>query len=151
MLVTTGRKISLEYTLWDDSGDMLDTNVGGEPLTYVHGQQQILPKLEEALEGLQVGASKKVALRAEDAYGDVDEGAIIEVPLDRVPEEARTVGTRLRGESPDGRVVTPIVVELREGTALLDFNHPLAGLALRFEVKVLGVESASGSSIEIGD
>jgi FKBP-type peptidyl-prolyl cis-trans isomerase SlyD len=144
MSVAAGQTVSLEYTLRDDQGQILDSNVGGEPLSYVQGQQEILPKLEEALLGLQVGGTKKVTLSPQDAYGEVDEEAIVEVPLERIPEDARKVGTRLQGQSSDGRVVTPVVVEVRESSALLDFNHPLAGMILQFEVKVLGVEKSGG-------
>jgi FKBP-type peptidyl-prolyl cis-trans isomerase SlyD len=143
MSVAAGHTVSLEYTLRNDQGQVLDSNVGGEPLSYVQGQQQILPKLEEELLGLQVGGTKKVTLTPQDAYGEVDEEAIVEIPLERIPEEAREAGTRVQGQAPDGRTVTPMVVEVREATALLDFNHPLAGMTLEFEVKILGVEKTS--------
>jgi FKBP-type peptidyl-prolyl cis-trans isomerase SlyD len=148
MSVAAGQTVSLEYTLRDDQGQVLDSNVDGEPLSYVQGEQEILPKLEEALLGLQVGGTKKVVLSPEDGYGEIDKEAIVEVPLERIPEDARQVGTRLQGQASDGRVVTPVVVEVREDSALLDFNHPLAGMTLEFEVKILGVDNPSGPDKE---
>ena len=139
MVVSAGCRVSLEYTLKNDGGEVLDSNVGGSPLTYTHGESDILPKLEEALAGLGVGDSKQVTLAPGDGYGDVDESAIVEVPLSVVPERARKPGKRLQGKAPDGQVVTPLVAEVRESTAVLDFNHPLAGETLHFDVKVTAV------------
>lgn len=146
MTVTAGRSVSLEYTLKNDEGTVLDSNVDGDPLTYIHGRQEILPKLEEALEGMKTGDSRQVTLAPADGYGEVDKEAIVEIPVDRIPEDARKVGMRLQGKSPDGRVVTPLVVEIKESTCLLDFNHPLAGVTLKFEVKVLDIAAGEAAS-----
>lgn len=141
MTISNGCRVSLEYTLTLDDGTIVDSNVDGEPLTYTHGEGQIIPGLERALDGLASGAEESVAVAAEDGYGPMQPEAIQEVPLDRIPEGARQVGAGLQGETAEGAVVQARVTEVKDETVVVDFNHPLAGKTLHFAVKVLGVES----------
>src|SRR5215510_11510958 len=78
--IETGSKVSLEYTLRDDDGKVLDSNKGRDPLTYVHGEQQIVPGLEKALDGMHAGEQKEVVLAPADGYGALDPQAVAEVP-----------------------------------------------------------------------
>lgn len=136
-MVSAGSTVSLELTLTLEDGTVIESNVDRDPLTYVHGEGQILPALEEELAGMAVDESKSVALGPADAFGPVDPEAFQEVPLDNIPEEARDVGTRLSAEGFDG----PIRVhEVREDTIVLDFNDPLAGQNVTFDVKVVAIE-----------
>lgn len=136
-----GSKVSIEYTLTLQDGSEVDTNVGQEPLEYEHGAEQILPALEAALGVLAQGDSTKVTLAPDDAYGQVDPEAFQEVPLDSVPEDAREAGTQLVFDDGDGNRRLLRVHEIREEIVVVDFNHPLAGETLTFEVKVLGIEA----------
>ena len=140
-MIEEGMRVSLEYTLTLDDGSMADTNVGGEPLTYEHGGGQILPALELALVGLAVDATKTVKLSPEEGYGPVQEAGFQPVPTDVVPEEARTVGTLLVAKDDSGEERPIRVHEVGEEEIIIDFNHPLAGQSLTFEIKVLSVES----------
>lgn len=140
IVIEKGRSVSIEYTLKLDDGTTVDTNVGEDPLTYTQGQSEILPALEEALLGQAVGDTKELKLTAEQGYGAVDPEAYQEVELDMVPEDARTVGTMLVASAPDGQQQPIRVHEVREETIILDFNHPLAGEALNFDIKVLAIE-----------
>ena len=97
LVIENGSTVSVEYTLKLDDGTTVDSNVGEEALSYTQGGSQILPALEEALLGLAVGDSKEVKLTAEQGYGSVNPEAFQEVPLDQIPEDARTVGTMPRG------------------------------------------------------
>lgn len=136
-VVGAGKTIAFEYTLSLDDGSVVESNVGGQAFEYVHGESQILPALEEALGGLQVDEEATVTLPPEQAYGEVNAEAFQEVPIDRVPDDAREVGAELRAEGYGG----PIRVhEVRPETVVLDFNHPLAGQELTFAVKVLSVD-----------
>jgi FKBP-type peptidyl-prolyl cis-trans isomerase SlyD len=114
--------------------------VGKDPLIYVHGSQQIIPGLENALEGMAVGEQKQVKLEAEEGYGPVQEQAVVEVPMEQLPEDARTVGTMVQGQGPSGQPVRGRVADMKEETAVIDFNHPLAGKTLFFDVKVLDIQ-----------
>ncbi len=139
MNAAAGRQVSIEYTLTLDNGEVVDTNVGGQPLVFVLGQQQIIPGLEKALEGMAVGESKQVTVSAEEGYGPVLQEAIIEVAQEQLPEDAREVGAHIQGQTPQG-TVRGQVIELRGDTAVIDFNHPLAGKTLNFQVKILDIQ-----------
>ncbi|OGB96413.1 MAG: hypothetical protein A2Z31_08535, partial [candidate division NC10 bacterium RBG_16_65_8] len=126
-----------------DDGEVRDSNKGGEPLTFIHGQRQIIRGLEKALEGMRAGEEKKVTVEAADAYGKVNPAAVAEVPKERIPATALTVGTELLAQDSSGRTRTVRVKEIKEQTVVIDMNHPLAGKTLVFDVKVLSVEPPS--------
>ena len=136
--VSKGKVISLEYTLKLDDDQVVDTNVGKEPLTYTHGANQIIPGVETAVEGMTVGQAKQVVVAPTDGYGDRDPKALQEVLKEKVPQDIQ-VGTRLRGKDASGQDVRPVVSEIKDNTVLLDFNHPLAGKTLFFDLKVVNI------------
>lgn len=140
MTISTGKEVSLEYTLKLKDNQTIDTNVGGTPLTYTQGTQQIIPGLEQALEGMAIGDNKQVMVAPEDGYDPVNPSAFQEVPKEQLPAEALQVGAQLQWQGPDGQIVRPRVSEIRENTVLLDFNHPLAGETLYFDVKILDIK-----------
>jgi FKBP-type peptidyl-prolyl cis-trans isomerase SlyD len=143
MTVSDGKTISMEYTLTLENNEVLDTNVGGEPLSFTQGSHEIIPGLETALVGMKAGESKQVTVAPEQAYGEVNPQAIQEVPIDQIPPDARKVGVQLQGKDGQGRMVTPKVTEVKEQVVVLDFNHPLAGKTLYFDVKILDVKTAT--------
>ncbi|MEJ2689727.1 MAG: peptidylprolyl isomerase [Deltaproteobacteria bacterium] len=140
MTIATGSKVSIEYTLTLGDDQVVDTNVGGQPLQYTQGSSQIIPGLENALLGKEAGDSLTVKVSPEEGYGQVNEEAIIEVQTENLPLEARQVGMQVQGQTPDGQKVQAQVVEMRDQTAVLDFNHPLAGKTLHFAVRILDVQ-----------
>jgi len=135
-------KVSIEYTLRLEDNTVVDTNVGSGPLTYVHGSQEIVPGLEKALEGMKIGDSKRVTIKPEEGYGVVNPEAFVEVKKEQIPEDALRVDAELQGRDASGRVFQVRVAEIRGQAVVLDFNHPLAGRTLRFEVKVLDIQKA---------
>jgi len=139
MEIAKGSKVAIEYTLTLGDEQVVDSNVGGQPLQYTHGEGHIIPGLENALVGKKQGDNLSVTVAPEQGYGPVHQEAIVEVKLEQLPEEAQQVGMKVQGQTPEGQMVQAEVVELREGTAILDFNHPLAGKQLHFAVKVLEV------------
>jgi FKBP-type peptidyl-prolyl cis-trans isomerase SlyD len=139
--VSPGTQVSIEYTLKLDDQNVFDTNVGADPLTFVHGSRQIVPGLEKALEGMKVGESKQVTVKPEEGYGPVHNEAFLEFDKEKIPNDARQVGARVQGRTGDGKMVTARVAEVKDGTVVLDFNHPLAGKTLYFVVKVLNIEA----------
>jgi len=126
LTVSDGKSISMEYTLTLENKEVLDTNVGGEPLTFTQGSHQIIPGLETALDGMKAGESKQVTIAPEQGYGEVNPQAIQEVPIDQIPPDARKVGVQLQGKDRQGQIVHPTVTEVKEQVVVLDFNHPLA-------------------------
>src|SRR6266849_4538594 len=138
--VAEGKLVSVEYTLKLDDKSVVESNVGKQPLTYTHGTHQIVPGLEKALEGLAVGDTKEVTVAPADGYGEKDPEALQEVQKKLIPPDALVVGSRLQGKAPDGHMVYPQVAEIKDDTVVLDFNHPLAGKTLHFDVKVLDIQ-----------
>lgn len=139
-MIRDGQTVSIEYTLKLDSGETADTNVGGEPLSYQHGESEILPDLEQALTGLAVGDEKSVTLAPEQGYGPHHEEAVRKVPLVELPEDARETGAQLAARDDDGNDFAVQVRAIEGEDAVLDFNHPLAGETLHFAVKILAIE-----------
>jgi FKBP-type peptidyl-prolyl cis-trans isomerase 2 len=139
-MIQKGKKVSLEYTVFLEDGTQIDSNVGEEPLSFVLGSNQVFPALESELLGLKIGDQKKIVLSPEDAYGQIVQEAFREVDLDAVPAQYRFVGAVLGVQDPSGGVFPIRVHEIKEQRATLDFNHPLAGKTLQFEVKVIGVD-----------
>ncbi len=147
--VTSDHVISLEYELTDDEGVMLDSNKGGEPLSYLHGHGQIVPGLERELTGKAVGHEAKVTVPPEEGYGTRDEDRLVTVGRNRfdfVPE----AGQVLEASLPEGGSVPFIVVSVSQESVVLDGNHPLAGKTLHFDVKVVGVRPATPAELEHG-
>ncbi len=140
IMIQHGKKVSLEYTVFLEDGTQIDTNIGEDPLVFVLGSHQVFPALENELMGLKVGDSKKISLKPEEAYGKIMPDAFRELELESIPQEFRFVGAVIGIQDPSGGVFPIRVHDIKEEKIILDFNHPLAGKALQFEVKVLGVD-----------
>lgn len=150
MKATSGMVVSMHYTLTDDSGEVIDSSEGRGPFDYLHGHANIIPGLERALEGADVGFKSKVTVSAEDAYGVRNERAVFDVPRDQFPpNEDIQVGMQVHGEGPQG-VLTFTVVDVSDDSVRLDGNHPLAGKTLHFDVEILGVREASEEEVAHG-
>jgi FKBP-type peptidyl-prolyl cis-trans isomerase SlyD len=139
-VVKNGSVVSLEYTLSDEKGKMIESNKGKEPLKYTQGQNQIVPGLEKEMTGMKVGGEKNVRVKPEEGYGVVNPKAFQEVPKEKIPADALKVGTTLTARSAQGQTVQVRVHEIKEKTVVLDLNHPLAGRTLVFDVKVLDIQ-----------
>jgi FKBP-type peptidyl-prolyl cis-trans isomerase SlyD len=137
--ITEGTQVSLEYTLSLEDKTVVESNVGGKPMTYQHGAHEIVPGLETALAGLPKGGEKRVVVKPSEGYGAVDPKAVQEVKKSMIPEQAWKVGAQLEAKGPDGQSMFPVVTAVNEETVTLDFNHPLAGKTLIFDVKVLDI------------
>ena len=136
--VSNGKVISLEYTVTLEDGQPVDTNVGQDALTYTQGANQIIRGVEAAVEGMEVGQIKQVVVSPTEGYGDRDPNAVHEVPKAKVPQETK-IGTMLHGKDANGREIRPTVSAINADTVILDFNHPLAGKTLHFDLKVVNI------------
>ncbi|GAX61488.1 FKBP-type peptidyl-prolyl cis-trans isomerases 2 [Candidatus Scalindua japonica] len=143
--VSTGKQISIEYTLKLEDKSVVDSNVGAEPLTFIQGSHNIIPGLEESLDGMKIGESKQITVEPEKAYGAVNEESVSEVKKEQLPQDSIKVGMVLQGQNPDGQVIIARIVEIKENTVMLDYNHPLAGKTLYFDIKILDVKDAPKS------
>ena len=141
--------VSIEYTLKDDRGNILDTSVGQAPMEYLHGASNIIPGLEQAIEGLTAGDFKAVAVPPALGYGEYSEKLIQRVPLDRFGENKVEIGMRFRAETNLGMRVL-VIRHVDDKEAVLDGNHELAGKTLHFDVKVVSVRAAELSELAHG-
>ena len=145
MQATRERMVSIDYTLTDEQGNVLDTSDGREPLTYLHGTGQIIPGLERAIEGKEPGEQLHVTVPPQEAYGEHDPELMQSVPREQFPDgTVPQVGQKFQVQSPTGaRIVT--VAEVAEDAVVIDANHPLAGRALNFDVTVKDVREPSAA------
>jgi len=149
MQIGAKKAVTINYTLKNDAGEVLDSSEGKEPLTYLHGEGNIVPGLEAALEGKAVGDKVAVTLSPEQAYGQRDEKAIRNVPRRKLPKGNVQVGTRFQMQTEAG-VVIGTVLALRGDYVTVDANHPLAGQTLHFDVSVVEIRDATAEELEHG-
>ena len=148
MQVGPGMIVTMDYTLRLDSGEVVDSSEGAEPLVFHFGQGQLVPGLENGVTGMRSGDQKDVRVAPEDGYGARQPGAIHQIPLDRFPETMKpAVGMRLTVRGPQGNEVPFTVTAVSHQEATVDLNHPLAGETLTFSVTVRDVRSAGGGRI----
>jgi len=139
-VVEKGSKVSVEYTVKDEAGKVVDTNAGKTPLDYEQGAGRMLPGFEAQVNGLKAGATKEFDLAPEQAYGPVRKELYQTVDAAQIPAEARKVGTKLMAHAENGQQRPVAVREIKGDKIVLDLNHPLAGKKLHFAVKILSVE-----------
>ncbi len=135
-VVDVGDTIAVHYVGTLDDGSQFDSSrERGEPLEFTVGSGQVIPGFDDAVLGLAVGDVNTVTISPDQAYGQVDPEAVIEFPIEEVPEEFRVVGSQvLLGNS-----LPATVIEVTEDTVTIDANHPLAGQALTFEIEIVEI------------
>ncbi|MBF0569733.1 MAG: peptidylprolyl isomerase [Candidatus Omnitrophica bacterium] len=139
-VIAIGKKVKFDYTLTVD-GQAVETTQGKQPLLYVHGKGQLIQGLERQMEGLKVGEAKTILVTPEEGYGPLREDAYQEFPKDRFPKGMYLEpGTVLNMEDEDGNTYRGVILEVKEYSAVVNFNHRFAGKILKFDVKVISVE-----------
>jgi FKBP-type peptidyl-prolyl cis-trans isomerase SlyD len=151
MKVGKGSVVSLDYRLHLGDGVVIDASAPDEPLTYLHGEGQIVPGLEKALEGLSAGEARQVVVAPDDGYGPSDPGAVQEIARTSFPPGVQLQpGMELLAHGPEGQPVPFLVRDVGLETVVIDLNHPLAGKTLHFDVTVREVRQATGDEMEHG-
>jgi FKBP-type peptidyl-prolyl cis-trans isomerase SlyD len=151
MAIGANKVITLKYKLSDDKGNMIQTTQENEPFVYLSGNSQILPKLEAAVDEMIIGGKKNVSLDSSDAYGGYDEKAIQLVKKDAFPQDAKLeVGMEYMAHGPNGHPVQFVIKEVKEEDITIDFNHPLAGRNLNFDVELVDVRDATEEELQHG-
>jgi FKBP-type peptidyl-prolyl cis-trans isomerase SlyD len=142
--------VSIDYTLTVE-GQVIDSTEGDEPLQFLQGHQNIIPGLERELIGMKIGESKRVVVPPAEAYGEVDPENIIDVPRDEFPAEIPLdAGTELEVKNADGEVLSATIADINDNSVKLDFNHPLAGKQLDFDVTVADLREATEEELAHG-
>jgi FKBP-type peptidyl-prolyl cis-trans isomerase SlyD len=143
--------VSIRYKLSDDNGNVVDTTEGNEPLVYLHGAENIIPGLENALQGKMVGDSLKVTVTPDESYGEIIPELIQSVDRSAFPGiETIEVGMSFEAEDEDGSVERVVVKGVEGNEVTVDANHPLAGITLTFEVEVVDVREGTKEEIAHG-
>ena len=151
MTITERKVVSIHYKVADAANaEVIDSSEGSNPMIYLHGAQNIIPGLEQALEGKAVGDELEVTVEPADAYGEYSEDRVQQVPIEAFQDmEKIEPGMMVTADSDEGQI-NLVVTEVDETTVTVDANHPLAGKALTFDVKVEAVRDASEEEIEHG-
>lgn len=142
MSITQNKVVTIDYMLKGDDGSVIDSSEGGD-FTYLHGAGNIIRGLENALEGKDAGEEVSVSLSPESAYGQRDDGLVDVLPRDRFDAEKVDVGMRFHAQTSSGDPIVVTVVDVQDENVTVDGNHPLAGMNLNFDVKVVDVRDAT--------
>jgi FKBP-type peptidyl-prolyl cis-trans isomerase SlyD len=150
MNIAKDRVVSIDYTLKNAQGTVLDSSGNAGPLSYLHGSNNIIPGLENALEGKNEGDSLTAVIAPADAYGERDERLVVNVPRDRFQGvQDIKPGMQFQAETSAGpQLVT--VSAVSEDMVTIDGNHPLAGEELHFDVNVVAIRAASEEELTHG-
>ncbi|MDX1368437.1 peptidylprolyl isomerase [Pseudomonas sp.] len=151
MLIAPNKAVSIDYTLTNDAGEVIDSSAGGAPLVYLQGAGNIIAGLEKALLGKQSGDELDVSVEPEEAYGEYS--AELVATLNRSMFEGvdeLEVGMQFHASGPDGSMQIVTIRDLDGDDVIVDGNHPLAGQRLNFKVKVVEVRDASEEEVAHG-
>lgn len=150
MQIEDQKVVVLHYTLTDNKGTVIDKSEDGS-FAYLHGANNIIPGLENALTGKAAGDELTVSISPEDGYGVRDESMLQEVPKTMFEDGSDiSMGSQFHAQGPNGEVLVVTVKEVNDATIVVDGNHPLAGVELNFDVKITEVRDASQEEIEHG-
>ncbi|MCC6146312.1 MAG: peptidylprolyl isomerase [Anaerolineaceae bacterium] len=142
--------VSLDYILFVDGKEIESSQQTG-PIQFIQGIGSVIPGLENELYDMTVGDEKHLNIKAIDAYGALDYEAIIDVPKNEFPADVPlNTGTEIEIENQEGESYIAIISEVTNEKVVLDFNHPLAGKDLVFDIKVVGLRAASQEELEHG-
>lgn len=137
-----GEKVRVHYKGTLEDGSVFDSSEGNEPLEFEIGSGEIIPGFDAAVRGLDPGESTTVTIAACDAYGDRESDAVQTVPLSAFGEDKPEAGWMVEMQAPDGRTLAATIESVGEDGCVLDFNHPLAGKDLTFEIELVEVLGA---------
>jgi FKBP-type peptidyl-prolyl cis-trans isomerase SlyD len=151
LLIADGLVVVMNYTLRSDDGEVIDASTSDDPMAYLHGADNIVPGLEQALTGKTVGFSGKVIVEPEDGYGEREDLEPQAVPRAAFPADVKLVaGMQFMAEGPDD-THAPIWIDRVEGDQVfVDSQHPLAGKTLNFDVEVIAVREATENELSHG-
>jgi FKBP-type peptidyl-prolyl cis-trans isomerase SlyD len=158
MQIEKNKVVTVHYRLQDENadGELIETTFDSDPLVFLFGVGQMIPEFERQLLGKVQGDMLSFRIDAADAYGEFDEDALVELPMDvfmidgELAEELLEVGKQIPMADQNGNRLVGIVDEIREDSVLMDFNHPMAGTNLFFEVQVQSVREATQEEMEHG-
>jgi FKBP-type peptidyl-prolyl cis-trans isomerase SlyD len=151
MAIDKNQVVSIEYDLTEKGGsDILDSNKGHQPLEFITGKDQIIPGLEKQIQQMAAGEEKSIDVPAAEAYGEVNPEAVETLPREQFAGLDLQEGMQLYGQGENGETVMVTVKSFDDNSVTIDYNHPLAGKDLTFNVKVLDVREATPDEVLTG-
>ncbi|MGV6807793.1 MAG: FKBP-type peptidyl-prolyl cis-trans isomerase [bacterium] len=149
-MIAKNKVVEIHYHLTNNDGEVIDSSRGKEPLPYLHGAGNIIPGLENALEGKTEGDSLDVVVQPAEGYGEVQPELLQKVPANAFPEGHQLeVGQTFTAQGQDGPFEVT-VAEIGDDVVTVDANHPLAGVTLNFAVEVVSVRDATEEEVSHG-
>jgi FKBP-type peptidyl-prolyl cis-trans isomerase SlyD len=151
VLIGKNSVVSVSYTLTDDAGKVLDSSDGTKPMVYLHGAGNIVPGLEKALVGKAEGDSLKVRVEPAEAYGELIPNGVKTIERSAFEGvDVVEVGMAFEAQAPDGSAQHIMVTKVEGDNVTIDINHPLAGVALNFDINILSVREATKEELDHG-
>ena len=151
MALGQNKVVTMNYTLKDDQGNIIQTTNNSRPFQFLSGNQQILPKLESEIDAMIIGSKKNVKIAAAEAYGEYSEQAIQQVKKESFPADVDLkVGMEFVANSPEGHQMPFVIKNIKNEEITVDFNHPLAGMDLEFDVELIDIRNATPEEMQHG-
>ncbi len=151
MPLKSNQVVTMNFTLKDDSGNVLDSTKENNPFSFISGANQVLPKLEEKIGEMIIGSKKDVVLAPEDGYGVYQQDAVRTIKKSEFPEDIDLdKGMGFIAKSPQGKDVQFFIKEIEGENITVDFNHPLAGKTLHFDLELLNLRDATTEELNHG-
>jgi len=151
MPIGANKVVTIHYTLKDESGNLLDSTQGLMPFSYLTGYDQVIPKLEEEIDTMLIGGKKNIFISAEDAYGEYRDDLVHHIKKENFPADVELeVGMQFVTNAPDGTQMPFAIKQIDGDMVTIDFNHPLAGKNLEFEVELVDVRDATDEELAHG-
>jgi FKBP-type peptidyl-prolyl cis-trans isomerase SlyD len=143
--------VTLQYKLMWEDGELVEESEQDDPLMYLHGHENIIPGLEEALEGMSVGEKKTVMVEPENGYGEYDPEDMGRIERSELPPEFEPEpGMIIEVTDDEGDEAEAVILEVDDEGILLDFNDPMAGERLHFEVEIIGIRAPTSEELDHG-
>ncbi len=151
MSVKPNQVVTINFTLKNSGGEILESTKDHTPLAFISGQNQILPKIEETVGEMLIGSKKSIVLHPAEAYGEYDENAVQKLDKKEFPDNVQLEeGMNFVANAPDGSKM-PFIIKTIEGEAVtVDFNHPLAGETLDFDIELIDIRDATAEELAHG-
>jgi FKBP-type peptidyl-prolyl cis-trans isomerase SlyD len=151
MTVAKDMVVGMKYSLKNDEGVVLDSTDGRDAMLFIQGYSNIIPELEKAMEGKEVGYSFELSIEPVDAYGEHHEEGIQEIPKDAIEDpDTLEIGMQLNSKDEEGNEFAVHVKEIQDEVIVIDANHPLAGVRLHFDVTIDSIREATKEELAQG-
>ena len=151
LLIGDNLVVTMHYKLMDEDGKILDSSEGSKPLAYLHGAGNIIPGLEKALIGKVAGDSLQVKIEAAEGYGEIRPELVQTVEREAFQGvDTVEAGMAFEAKGADGSLQRIVVKKVEGDQVTIDANHPLAGIALTFDIEIVGVREATAEEVSHG-